>query len=170
MNSYLKDRKICTKVDNSISKLHSVKFGVPQGSVLGLLFFLLYVNDLPEASHFETTLFADDTNLHLSHSNVKTLQVQVSLEMKNIENWISKNKLTINYKKCAFMVISNTSNPNSDFQISINHNLIDRTKGAFRLDAKQPKFDVINSSRKIATGRNLREQLRNSACLQAVVR
>ena len=47
--------------------------------------------------------------------------------MKNIENWISENKLTINYKKSAFMVISNTSNPNSDFQISINHNLIDRT-------------------------------------------
>ena len=112
--------------------MHSVKFGVPQGSILGPL-FLLYVNDLPEASHFETTLFADDTNLHyntylhLSHSNVKTLQVQVSLEMKNIENWISENELTINYKKSAFMVISNTSNPNSDFQISINHNLIDRT-------------------------------------------
>ena len=45
-----------------------------------------------------------------------------------------------------------------------------RTKGAFRLDVKQPKFDVIDSSRKVATGRNLREQLRNIACLQAVVR
>ena len=44
------------------------------------------------------------------------------------------------------------------------------TKGAFRLDAKHPKFDVIDSSRKVAAGRNLREQLRNSACLQAVVR
>ena len=47
--------------------------------------------------------------------------------MKNIENWISENKLTTNYKKSAFMVISNTPNPNSDFQISINHNFIDRT-------------------------------------------
>ena len=47
---------------------------------------------------------------------------------------------------------------------------IGESKGAFRLDAKQPKFDVINSSRKVATGRNLREQLRNIACLQAVVR
>ena len=43
-------------------------------------------------------------------------------------------------------------------------------KGTFRLDAKQPNFDVIDSSRKVATGRNLREQLRNIACLQAVVR
>ena len=47
--------------------------------------------------------------------------------MKIIENWISENKLTINYKKSAFVVISNTSNSNSNFQISINHNLIDRT-------------------------------------------
>ena len=45
-----------------------------------------------------------------------------------------------------------------------------KNKGALRLDAKQPKFDVIDSSRKIATGRNLREQLRNIACSQAVVR
>ena len=45
-----------------------------------------------------------------------------------------------------------------------------KSKGAFRLDAKQPKFDVIDSSRKVATARNLREQLRNIACLQAVVR
>ena len=99
LNLYLKDRKIWTKVDNSISKLNSVKFGILQGSVLGPRFFLLYVNDLPEASRFETILFADDTNLHLSHSNIKTLQVQVSREMKNIENWISENKLTTNYKK-----------------------------------------------------------------------
>ena len=70
LNSYPKDCKISTKVVNSISKLHSVKFGVGQGSVLGPFFFLLYVNDLPEASHFETTLFTDETNLHLSHSNV----------------------------------------------------------------------------------------------------
>ena len=47
--------------------------------------------------------------------------------MKNIENWIRENKLTINYKKSAFMVICNTSNPNSDFQISENHNLINGT-------------------------------------------
>ena len=80
------------KVDSNISKLHRVKFGVPQGSVLGPLFFLLYVNTLPEASLFEITLFADDTNLHLLHSNVNTFQAQVSLEMKNIENWISENK------------------------------------------------------------------------------
>ena len=86
---------------------------------MGLLFFLLYVNDLQQASHFETILYAYDTNLHLSHSNVKTFQVQVSREMKNIEKWISENKLTINYKKSAFMMISNTSNPNSDLQISI---------------------------------------------------
>ena len=66
--------------------------------MLGTLVFLLCVTDLAEASLFETNLFADDTNLYLSQSNVKTLQVQVSSSPsltgeKNIENWKSENKL-----------------------------------------------------------------------------
>ena len=65
--SYLKNRKICTKVDNILPRFYSVSCGVPQGSVLGPILFLLYVNDLPNVSKFKTTRFADDTNLHMSH-------------------------------------------------------------------------------------------------------
>ena len=64
LKSYLTDRKICTKVGCNISKLCNIEHGVLQGSVLGPLLFSLFVNDLPNVSNFETTLFADDTNLY----------------------------------------------------------------------------------------------------------
>ena len=82
LKSYLTDRKICMKVKCNISKLCKIEHGVPQGSVLGPLLFSLYVNDLPNVSNFETTLFADDTNLHISHNNIKILQSVVTNEIK----------------------------------------------------------------------------------------
>ena len=84
LKSYLADRKICTKLDDKVSSPRSVQFGVPQGSTLGLLLFLLYVNDFPYASNFRTTLFADDTNLHLSHHDIRVLQSQIKQEINKI--------------------------------------------------------------------------------------
>ena len=60
---YLTDRQIFSKIGHIVSLPQIVDQEVPQGSVLGPLLFLLYVNDLPHASKFDTTLFADDTNL-----------------------------------------------------------------------------------------------------------
>ena len=68
-----------------MSKLCKIEHGVPQGSVLGPLLFSLYVNDLPKVSNFETTLLADDINLHISHNNIKILQSVVTNEIKKID-------------------------------------------------------------------------------------
>ena len=75
LKSYTKNRKICTKVEQKASKYFKVTHGIPQGSVLGPLLFLLFINDLPQASKFNATLFADDANLHISHQIPHILQV-----------------------------------------------------------------------------------------------
>ena len=61
IQSYLSNRKQYTKIENCKSDLTKIEYGVPQGSYLGPLLFLLYVNDLLLASQFDTILFADDT-------------------------------------------------------------------------------------------------------------
>ena len=105
LKSYLADQKICTKLDGKVSSTRSVQYGVPQRSILGPLLFLLYVNDLPFASNFETTLFADDTNLHISHHNIHVLQSQIKQEVNKISNWMLYNKFSINYKKAVLSLL-----------------------------------------------------------------
>ena len=73
---------------------------VPQGSVLGPLLFLLYINDIQESSDkFSFYLFADDTNILYSDKNLKSLELSVNQELNNVYDWLTVNKLTLNTKK-----------------------------------------------------------------------
>ena len=80
--------------------------GVPQGSVLGPLLFLLYVNDIQNASNFNIKLFADDNLLYFSKKKPSDLEKHVNNEFGKIQQWLDVNKLSLNVFKTKHIIIS----------------------------------------------------------------
>lgn len=102
--NYLTNRKQFIQINNNKkTDLLHIKCGVPQGSILGPLLFILYVNDLKNASKLlDPIMFADDTNLFLSHKNIKVLFNTMNTELNKIKNWFISNKLSLNAKKTNY--------------------------------------------------------------------
>jgi len=101
--SYLQGRQQYTVVGDYRSPMLEITQGVPQGSSLGPLLFALNVNDLPKASAFNSTLFADDTVLSISSGNCIELQKLVNTESQKVDAWMRFNKLSLNYSKTSYM-------------------------------------------------------------------
>ena len=109
--SYLKDRVQLTQINNTESDLLQENvFGVPQGSVLGPLLFLLYIDDLTSVITVGYKhLYADDTIIILSHKNMDTLISQVETQLSCIDLWLKTNKMTINTDKTETIFFGNHS-------------------------------------------------------------
>ena len=105
IKSYLSNRKQCVEYYGARSTFKLVKIGVPQGSILGPLLFLLYINDFPNISqNIKFLLYADDTAIFFESDKMSTLQQLVDTECTHICNWLEINKLSLNTQKTVFQL------------------------------------------------------------------
>ena len=117
--SYLSNQTQYVSLGDISSSLQYIQLGVPQGSTLGPLLFLLYINDLPNATDSLPRLFADDTCLILSHPSFAQLEKNINQDLANVSRWAKTNKLTINPTKSHLLVVSPYLNkPSPDALIS----------------------------------------------------
>ena len=107
--SYLSNRQQYVFLNDSTSNMQDIKCGVPQGSLLGPLLFIIYINDFCRSSDvLSFILFADDSNLFFSHKNPYTLVNVINTELEKVTQWIRANKLSLNIQKTKYMLFSNT--------------------------------------------------------------
>ena len=88
-----------------ISSERLIKCGVPQASILGPLFFLLYINDLPQRLHkTKPRLFADDTNLTATRKSISKVEITMNSDLENLRKWLIANELIQNVAKTEFLL------------------------------------------------------------------
>ena len=102
--NYLTERTQIVTINGIDSSKKLITVGVPQGSVLGPILFLILINDLPNAVKFLTILFADDTTFQLSEKNVSVLYEKANQELRKASIWFACNKLTLNISKTKYMI------------------------------------------------------------------
>ena len=109
--SYLSNRRQYVFLNNHMSNMQNINCGVPQGSLLGPLLFIIYINDFCKSSDILSfILFADDSNLFYSHKNPNTLVNIVNSELIKVTQWIRANKLSLNIQKTKYMLFSHSLN------------------------------------------------------------
>jgi len=134
--SYLTNRSQCTNINNCVSNSSIIPYGVPQGSVLGPLVFLIYINDIGlfEKDNISPKLFADDTNVFVCGNDVNELTLRCQSVIDQISSWILANRLTLNVDKTFYMIftpgLTHDLSPDLTLNIFLNNVPIVRVKSS----------------------------------------
>ena len=106
-SSYMYQRKQFVHYMGNDSHVETIKCGVPQGSVLGPLLFIIYTNDLPGCLNLtKSILFADDTTIYLSSNNISYLYTTMNGELLKLTDWFRANKLSLNISKTNYILFT----------------------------------------------------------------
>ena len=127
IQEYLKNRIQCVKYMDKLSVQETITHGVPQGSILGPILFMIYMNDLNEAVESCKILsYADDTTLYFSSKHASNIQVAINNDIVKLEKWFLENKMKLNENKTEFMLVQPQSKENrfSKIHITIKSRLI----------------------------------------------
>ena len=116
--SYLTNRKQYVRIANNDLDMLTMTCGVPQGSTLGPLLFLIYLNGMPNCSNkLQFRIFADDTNVFYSNSSIDEVESVMNIEIEKLFRYCATSKLSINLKKTNFILITNSNKKVRDIQI-----------------------------------------------------
>ena len=126
--SYLTDRNIRVLFKESLSEKYEVKFGTPQGSVLGPLLYIILTNDMPKCLKFtRAVMFADDTTIYATGSNVRFLYRKINEDLNKITQWFKNNSLSLNIDKTNYILFRNiNSNPRFNGNIYMDNKIIQK--------------------------------------------
>ena len=92
--------------DGVLSDIAILRCGVPQGSILGPLLFLIYINDLTTIADYATVrMYADDTNMTFTACSIPELERDMNIDLQFLQNWLTTNRLTLNVFKTEFMLV-----------------------------------------------------------------
>ena len=170
IQNYLTNRTQSVRIREAISSPLSIKIGLPQGSILGPLLFLFFINDLPNISNqFTPILFADDTTLSFHCANVDNANTLCNQELKKFFTWTQANRLSINLGKNKTYYIVHTYNRNIDMNsttISLNNTILDNVNEGLFLGVtidKELKYisHINNICKKIAKSIGIMFKLKN---------
>ena len=122
--SYLSNRKFIISMENAYSDQASIACGIPQGSILGSLLFLIYMNDMPQAVDSEVLLYADDTCLVFQHRNRKSIEEHLNGDFSSLVDWFVDNRLSVHLgeDKTKSILFSPKHRSKSIGQIDISYN------------------------------------------------
>ena len=129
LRSYLLDRKQEVRIGKSTSEKRNILAGVPQGSVLGPLLFILFINDLPlHIEHSNIDIFADDATLHNSSKDIRNINNDLQVDVNNVLQWCKQNNMVLNENKTKGLLIGTSqrlSRCQSNLEIIVNNHKIE---------------------------------------------